>query len=122
MKNPGRIVKNSKKSGILRQIIIPMTCILVFVFFMIVAFASWLVTRMSIKASISSVKAQTVTAAMRIEEYDARVELFRYWYEHRYDLDPVYDEAILDQMESSFKAEHKELPMRKSVTNEEFVN
>ncbi len=111
-----------KYRGILSQIRLPMLLSMLICMAMIIVLGSWLIIRLGTTEIIEQIDSQSRMAALRVSEYKARTALFDYWLEHRDDLDPVYDEVTLDEMERQFKAMHPEFVILRNVTDEEFLS
>lgn len=111
---------HKKYKGILKQIRLPMAISMLICMIMIICLGSWLVINMGTTEIIEQVDSQARMGGLRISEYKARAALCEYWLEHSDDLEPVYDEATLDEMEREFKSKHPEFVILRDVTDEDF--
>ena len=114
--------KQKKYKGILKQIRLPMILSMLVCMVIIMLLGSSLIINLGTTEMIEKVDSQARMGGLRISEYKARAALKDYWLEHADDLDPVYDEAALDEMERQFKEKHPEFIILREVTDDDFRN
>ena len=108
------------KNGIVKQIQAPLMIFVLILVVLTAALCTVLILRMSSRAAMRQASNQAAIAAGIMSEYNALPELIDYWVEHKDDLEPVYDDAGIDDMETQFRDQNPYTDALEDVTGEEF--
>ncbi len=95
--------------GIIRQIQRPLALYGIGLLLLTVILTSLLLLRLSSYNAMERASDQAEDVAERLQDYRALPQLIDYWLDHADDLDPVYDEEELDEMEAQFRELHPTL-------------
>ena len=113
---------NKKKTGIRNQIQKPLIIFIVLLILCSAILSILLVFGVSYKVAMKRASDQTISAASQMKEYNALPSLISYWYDHRDDLDKIYDSRKITVLEENFRDLYPQYVLITDVTNDEFAS
>lgn len=116
----GSDVNNRKKRSISVQLMKPMTLFMFLIEVVIVAACALLVVYFTSLRTMRFASEQAEAAATDMASYRALDSLVEYWYEHRDEMDRIYDPAVLSKMEMNFRSTHPEIGRFAEIGNDMF--
>ena len=109
-----------KQTGIRNQIQKPLIIFIVLLLLCSAILSILLVFGVSYKVAMKRAADQTRSAATQMEKYKALPSLISYWYDHRDDLEKIYDYRQISVMEEDFRDLYPQYVLISDVTDEEF--
>ena len=109
-----------KRTGIRNQIQKQLIIFIVLLILCSAILSILLVFGVSYKVAMKRAADQTRSAATQMEKYKALSSLISYWYDHRDDLDKIYDSRQITVMEEEFRDLYPQYVLITDVTDEEF--
>ncbi|MCR5594677.1 MAG: serine/threonine-protein phosphatase [Lachnospiraceae bacterium] len=112
--------RKKRMSSIFWQFQRPFLVFLVVTFLLSTIISVVLITTISSEESMRHASNQAQTAVADLERYAAIEELVEYWFEHRDDMELIYDENRIDKLEQEFRTDHPEIGSYNDLTGEAF--
>lgn len=109
-----------RTSSLYLQLIKPLVLVLLITQFVTAFICAWMVIYFTGRRMMENASNQAECAAAEMEKYAALPSLVEYWSEHANDMQKVYDDSTLSEMEAGFRLKNPGLGKLAEVTRETY--